>query len=846
MVGITRIAKIQNLGIFSNFTWPNEPQELDFQKINLIYGYNGSGKTMLSNVISLFSNDLDELDQKRIAQNMASDSGKDVFAEMQCDGKVIKYPQDRCKVFVFNSSFVADHVYYGSNEKIRRFKNSVITKEQLANLTVRKYSEEIKDETTRKDTIKIYRQELVTLAEEIKKSLSTTWNANINGSRLPQGLNLNNCPSTPPKESEEDLNKALEDQFSKYKITKDQGQLEKDIAFLNQISGVDLKFPDALNKTLQKSIAESARVKVQDKIEDFKDHALKHTTAQNWFEDGSSLLKHNKDNGTCPLCDSALLNIDEIIASYDAFFNDDLEALKMEIATAIQDFDAAFLESEKRKNIISILITILARYGYQGLPSDSEDMAFQRLLSQSVKPNLEAVKVLYEKKLDSIDYMPTHEDINLIDEMHRACRQFEDDISSLLGFQNRILKTLNNARFNDRNAKELCKKLFWKRFDKQGKSKANRWFKSNQAKGNNIKIDIKENMSGISLYHFLNELVITVMQTISRKEEEKASELTKLKKESEYVNAFLERLCIRHFKITTENEGEITVLYEGVKPKKGIEYSLSEGEKTTLAFAYFLSKYQYEVLDNENENPEDYIIVIDDPVSSLDENRLFSSALVIKEFLVPKAKITGKDENKKVKWAGNKQIFIFSHNIVFLKFMGNVIDSGQNEGRAEFLLDKGKISFLPEVLRNYQTSYFYKLNKVKAFIDGDVEYETAKDYLPNYIRVVLEAFISFKFARLRGNNKHIPAMLDSLIKHLNGHGHKFVNFQAAGSISCKDTLNSVLLQIKEKVNPEIHGTTQDITHLEYLPESELKETAIQTLNVIQYLDQIHYDKAMEL
>ncbi|MBT3093523.1 MAG: AAA family ATPase [Candidatus Thiodiazotropha sp. (ex Lucina pensylvanica)] len=398
MAGITRISKIQNIGIFSNLTWPTDPQDLAFDRINLLYGYNGSGKTTLSNVIGLFSDDLEELDQKRIAQNMASDMDENVSAEMLCDGKSLKFPQDRCKVFVFNSAFVADHVYDGRQEKVMRFKNSVVTKEQLSNPVVKRIDGEIKNENTRKETIEAHRAGLETLSAEIKKTLSATWNANIEGSRLPQGLNLDNCPDTPPAENEEDLQKALEEQFLKFKISKDQEQLEKDIAFLNQIVGLDLAFPETLQDILQKSISESTRKKVQQKIEAFKDNGLKHTTVQNWFEDGSSLLRHNKDNGICPLCDSALPYIDKIISSYDAFFNEELDDLKKEIEIVIQDFDAAIQDSEKRKSEISDLHNIIVRYGYQKLASDEVSAAFQRFTSQAVKSHLDRIKVLFEKK----------------------------------------------------------------------------------------------------------------------------------------------------------------------------------------------------------------------------------------------------------------------------------------------------------------------------------------------------------------------------------------------------------------------------------------------------------------
>ncbi len=332
---------------------------------------------------------------------------------------------------------------------------------------------------------------------------------------------------------------------------------------------------------------------------------------------------------------------------------------------------------------------------------------------------------------------------------------------------------------------------------------------------------------------------------LAKKEEEKASELSKLKKESEYVNGFLSSLCVNNFTINIQDDGEITVHYSGVPPKKRIHYSLSEGEKTALAFAYFLSKYRHEVLDNPGVKQEDYTIVIDDPVSSLDENRLFSTALVIQDIMVPI--VTQKDQNgQPTAWAGCKQIIVLSHNMIFLKFMSSLIDSNQCKGRADLYIERGVICHLPNSLRNFQTSYFQKLEKIQAYVSGDISHDSAKDYLPNYIRITLEAFIAFKFARLKGKDKHLPAMLDSLIGTVTSDATMFDKFAPVSGITNTKTLKVVLSEIKQKTNPECHGTTQDITHVEYLPETELKKLAEQTLNVIQFLDQIHYKKAQEL
>ena len=47
---IERFLKIQDEGLFQNFSWPSNLYE--FSKINLIYGWNGTGKTTLSRLMN--------------------------------------------------------------------------------------------------------------------------------------------------------------------------------------------------------------------------------------------------------------------------------------------------------------------------------------------------------------------------------------------------------------------------------------------------------------------------------------------------------------------------------------------------------------------------------------------------------------------------------------------------------------------------------------------------------------------------------------------------------------------------------------------------------------------------
>ena len=59
--------------------------------------------------------------------------------------------------------------------------------------------------------------------------------------------------------------------------------------------------------------------------------------------------------------------------------------------------------------------------------------------------------------------------------------------------------------------------------------------------------------------------------------------------------------------------------YEIIRNNTGVhDADLSEGEKTAIAFVYFITKLK----ENDNKITES-IIVVDDPVSSFDSNHLF-------------------------------------------------------------------------------------------------------------------------------------------------------------------------------------------------------------------------------
>ncbi len=825
---INKIIKLNNLGLFKGSTWADS--DLQFGKVNLLYGFTGSGKTMLSNVLRMFSKDLPSDEQCAILDQLRNKESVDVEIELLWDSKKVRSFSERKSIFVFNSHFVNEHVYDGSSSKLKHFKASVVTTEHLKNPEIKKSEDSISVKQQQYEQNQKQITQLSELARTTRANLSNLWNASISGPRLPQNLNLNNPEIIPHGASEitlDELENQLADHYRKFKVTKSNYDLQKDEKTLEERTFEKLTIPLAIESQLQKDISQEAYKKIKGRLDTLKESELKHSSVQEWFEDGVVLLTDSKDRQKCPLCDSDIPNIREIIEDYNSFFNEEFVGLQKALAAEVQQLNTILETARNDKDRFDILSKIIHKYQFIEKLTKDQKSLLQEYSIIELEDVVNSAKNLVVKKQKQLETLFFDKDLAPIRDALEEIRAYNKTIDKIETLRKKALVELKRSSFNLNTAKETAKDCFWKKFDTLGHVYAKKYARSNEGKKT-------DQMGGIEFYKYLIEINECLSREIGQCRKDKLVLLSKLKKESEFVNSFLQQLCIANFKIRVgdKEEDDIEVIYGDGVTKKGIKYSLSEGEKTALAFAYFLSKVKYEILDNTQSRLKDHVMVIDDPVSSLDENRLFSTALLIKAMFA----------------RDSKQLFVFSHNLVFLKFMGSVLGKVDNEERKDFYLENGKIEGLPKTLQNFQTSYFYKLGRLQAYLDGEVDYESAKDVIPNCARIVLESFLSFKLCRLKqgsgASNRYKSAGLDRLIPAIDG--VSLTGFTPVGNINDKKSLVQTLCEIKNRVDPESHGTPQDITEFEFLPESELKKVTHNTLDVIAFLDQIHIREVSRL
>jgi wobble nucleotide-excising tRNase len=109
-----------------------------------------------------------------------------------------------------------------------------------------------------------------------------------------------------------------------------------------------------------------------------------------------------------------------------------------------------------------------------------------------------------------------------------------------------------------------------------------------------------------------------------------------------------------------------------------VKETLSEGEITFITFLYFLERAKGDI--KEESVMDDRVLVIDDPISSLDGTILFVVSSLIKE------QIKRVKENTSI----IKQILIFTHNVYFFKEVSYVDRSYKNSGYLHYWIIRKK------------------------------------------------------------------------------------------------------------------------------------------------------------
>ncbi|MXW34043.1 MAG: AAA family ATPase [Rhodothermaceae bacterium] len=228
---------------------------------------------------------------------------------------------------------------------------------------------------------------------------------------------------------------------------------------------------------------------------------------------------------------------------------------------------------------------------------------------------------------------------------------------------------------------------------------------------------------------------------------------------------------------------------------------ISEGEKTALALLYFLK-----TLKHREFRLEEGIVVLDDPVSSLDSNALYLAFGYIKE---------------RTKDAG--QLFVLTHNFTFFRqvknwFVHHEKRKKQSHSRSvqfymlEHIAQNGprqtKLKELDPLLKDYENEYHYLFAQVYRRVNESQAVSMGHDYgLANVARRLLEVFFAFErpgssFYKRITSSPFDGAKMNRILRFTNTYSHSNSTGEAGHDASVLLETKPILEDVLELIKSE--------------------------------------------
>lgn len=703
---LEKFIKISNVGKFVDY---EAEGKVNLNKVTLIYGENGRGKTTLAAILrSLASQDSDHI----LARKTAGPSQNKTSVQIRVKGisKTVCFRDGHGwdahvpGIEIFDSNFVNDNVYSGSDVSHEHRKNLYyfVVGEEGVNLA--KKIDEL-DERVKK-----LKNKIVEKGAEIEKLVE--WKGEIEKF----------VALTPVQDLDSKIKmlRARIEILEQADAIKKRGTLK--ILDVNALAVAEIEL--LLARKIEDLLA-SAEIQVKRHIEHCMDE-----NGEGWLQNGLAYVIDEK----CPFCGQVVDGL-SLIQSYKGYFSDSYSKLKQEILdinTKIKEFFSEDILLGLQK-VFGDNLTLVEDWQTSGLILQGTTInqeEFIKLWKETRNGWLGLISSKNERPLDDIDNK----------EIELSQKNYEKFIKAIETY-NLWIRACNEkidefkAQVDDGNLENDYKLL-------------------------KILDATKKRFSSIV------DGLCQEYQTLIMNRDSADTDKKKTKKELEQfdkdvfgkyqltINDYLQKFGVgfRLGKITTGFSGgkastsyglllnEVAVkLSAGEKSEPSFKSGASEGDKSSLAFAFFLAKLEH---DKDIANK---IIVFDDPITSLDMHR----------------KNCTKDEIIKVIKKA-KQVIILSHDLDFLRILWDSYPSTeiqtlhvQRKGKDNSTLSQWDIA---EATRgDYYSDYFTLLNYLEKN-EGDSR------LVVRAIRPLLEGYYRVRFPREFPANKWLGDFIEIIRK----------------------------------------------------------------------------------
>ena len=682
-VVIKKILRLKGIGQFEDYV-AQGPVALG--RVTVIYGENGRGKTTLAAVLRSLS----QGDASLIQERRRLGTSHEPEAQLLVESQPLTYNAGRWLgtyplVEVFDETFVNRNVYSGDaiEPEHRRNLHRFVLGESDVKLAqdIDKLSEDIK----------LLTQKLGKRQQEIEKLIQS-------------GISADEFAALPELPDVDQRLAAKEAEFESARQS--QVLLQAEVPAKLTMPAVDLfSLTQLLSRNIE-GISEEAERKVREHVDRYMDER-----GEAWISQGLGYVR----NDTCPFCGQALSG-SRLIDLYKTYFGEAYQDLKKALSEMRRQLDDGVLSNA---TLLSMVETItrneaLIRWWRQYLsapqisfPVDSLKHLWDELrsavtsaLEAKSAALLEASEAGAQAAAVGEAYANLENEISeynaTIEQLNQSIRAFRQQlaIADPLAIQGELLWLKDVKRRHEPQVSQVVEEYL------------------------NLKAQ-KEQLDKEKLE--------------KRKALQKAASAT-IAKYAERLNQLL-RLFGAGFEITGVAEryyggvprieyglliNRVPVKLDAPAPQPCFRNTLSSGDRTTLAWAFFLARLE------QDPNLNNKCIVFDDPLSSLDANR---RAQTMEQIL----RIARRA----------KQVIVLSHDPYFLWRIWE--RASEDERRSLCLRRSGVGSVVSEwdIEKETQDKYFQDYFKVSGFVDGSSS--TAADEVLRCVRSVLEGALRTRF-----------------------------------------------------------------------------------------------------
>ncbi|WQT17308.1 AAA family ATPase [Helicobacter pylori] len=659
----------------------------DLNSINFIYGANGSGKTTTSSFL----------------KNLAENGIEDKFA----NSKIAWYNNESLKIEVYNKQF-----------KEEQFRNSqvkgIFTLGKKTNENLEKIESKTKSINEEKEKKKKNKESLQKLEQERKEKEKDF---------------TDSCWEKLYKKNEEDFKEILEgfkrkEKF-KEKILK---EFENDKYNQSEIVGLE-KLKEKIEIVFGENQTELVLLECnltdfdfienhsiwEQKIVGSGDAAIadliKKLSNEDWVAQGREYVK---DNSICPFCQKETIT-EEFKKQLESYFDTSYQKSTDTIKEMKEDYTNKTAEALKRLDEI-----------FKTEQNNSQ-----------TKLNTENLKIIIGTLRSKINANQQ----KMLDKSKEMSRSFKLDstkneigaIKDLIAKANEQITNHNETIKDIEKQKKSCKEQTWKFLINEFKSDIQEYNKKycGLEKGiNNLEKEISENQEKVKKLE--NEI----------KELEK--NMVSIKPIVNEINTLLKGYGFMNFGLAcTEDEKFYRIQRED---DQLVGETLSEGEVTFITFLYYYHLAKGSL--KENDISKNKVLVIDDPISSLDSNILFIVSVLVKNLMKE-----AMEEKTNI-----KQIIILTHNTYFYKEITLEDDLKRYQGKYSFWIIKkdnnaSKIKGYKE--NPIKNSYELLWQEVKQAKENNASWVS----LQNVMRRIIEYYF-----RILGGFKHNDSLSECFEK----------------------------------------------------------------------------------